>query len=103
MSGIRNIRRVTTYDASIPYTNNVQVNGADVGAGYGVYSSGSDYCLSFNGPDFYGLPRNTSKVKLRAYRWTMEQSLPYLGDVLVPFRAGEVVEWCFDRKDSAVD
>ena len=29
MSGIRNIRRVTTYDASIPYTNNVQVNGAD--------------------------------------------------------------------------
>ena len=30
MSGIRNIRRVTTYDASIPYTNNVQVNGSDV-------------------------------------------------------------------------
>ena len=29
MSDIRNIRRVTTYDASIPYTNNVQVNGAD--------------------------------------------------------------------------
>ena len=29
MSGIRNIRPVTTYDASIPYTNNVQVNGAD--------------------------------------------------------------------------
>jgi hypothetical protein len=29
MSGIRNIRRVKTYDPSIPYTNNVQVNGAD--------------------------------------------------------------------------
>jgi len=29
MSEIRNIRRVTTYDASIPYANNVQVNGAD--------------------------------------------------------------------------
>ena len=29
MSGIRNIRRVTTYDASIPHTNNVQVNGAN--------------------------------------------------------------------------
>jgi len=29
VSGIRNIRRVTTYDASIPYTNNVQVNGAN--------------------------------------------------------------------------
>ena len=30
MSEINNIRRVTTYDASIPHTNNVQVNGADV-------------------------------------------------------------------------
>ena len=30
MSGIRNIRPVTTYDASIPYTNNVQVNGSDI-------------------------------------------------------------------------
>ncbi len=29
MTEIRNIRRVTTYDASIPHTNNVQVNGAD--------------------------------------------------------------------------
>ena len=29
MSGIRNIHPVKTYDASIPYTNNVQVNGAD--------------------------------------------------------------------------
>ena len=29
MSGIRNIRRVTTYDSSIPYTNNIQVNGAN--------------------------------------------------------------------------
>ena len=29
MSEIRNIRPVTTYDASIPHTNNVQVNGAD--------------------------------------------------------------------------
>ena len=30
MSPINNIRRVTTYDASIPYTNNVQVNDADL-------------------------------------------------------------------------
>ena len=29
MSPINNIRRVTTYDASIPHTNNVQVNGAN--------------------------------------------------------------------------
>ena len=30
MSEIRNIRPVKTYDAAIPYTNNVQVNGTDV-------------------------------------------------------------------------
>ena len=46
MSGIRNIRRVTTYDASIPYTNNVQVNGADL-----VQVNGSDtiYPVNVNG------------------------------------------------------
>ena len=41
MSGIRNIRRVTTYDASIPYTNNVQVNGANL-----VQVNGADPVLS---------------------------------------------------------
>ena len=46
MSGIRNIRRVTTYDASIPYTNNVQVNGADV-----IQVNGADpvYPVNVNG------------------------------------------------------
>ena len=46
MSEIRNIRRVTTYDASIPYTNNVQVNGADL-----VQVNGSDtvYPVNVNG------------------------------------------------------
>ena len=46
MSGIRNIRRVTTYDASIPYTNNVQVNGSEV-----VQVNGADtvYPVNVNG------------------------------------------------------
>jgi len=46
MSEIRNIRRVTTYDASIPYTNNVQVNNADV-----VQVNGADtvYPVNVNG------------------------------------------------------
>ena len=46
MSEIRNIRRVTTYDASIPYTNNVQVNGADL-----VQVNGADpvYPVNVNG------------------------------------------------------
>jgi len=46
MSPINNIRRVTTYDASIPYTNNVQVNNADV-----IQVNGSDtiYPVNVNG------------------------------------------------------
>ena len=46
MSGIRNIRRVTTYDASIPYTNNVQVYGADL-----IQVNGADtvYPVNVNG------------------------------------------------------
>lgn len=49
---------------------------------------------SFNGPDFYRLPRNTAKIKLIKQAWTVPQSLPYLdGDALVPLRAGETVAW----------
>ena len=46
MSEIRNVRPITTYDASIPYTNNVQVNGADV-----VQVNGADpvYPVNVNG------------------------------------------------------
>ena len=49
MSGIRNIRPVATYDASIPYTNNVQVNGADV-----IQVNGADqvYPVNVNGIPF---------------------------------------------------
>ncbi|KAI8008801.1 hypothetical protein LOK49_LG07G02153 [Camellia lanceoleosa] len=32
---------------------------------------------SFNGPDFYGLPRNTSKIKLIKSRWKVPESLSY--------------------------
>ena len=46
MSEIRNIRPVTTYDASIPHTNNVQVNGADV---VQVNGANSIYPVNVNG------------------------------------------------------
>jgi len=49
MSEIRNIRRVTTYDASIPHTNNVQVNGADV---VQVNGASSVYPVNVNGIPF---------------------------------------------------
>jgi len=49
---------------------------------------------SFNGPDFYGLPRNTTKIRLVKQDWIMpEQIVVHGNDVLVPLRAGEVVKW----------
>ncbi|MBK8337420.1 MAG: dihydroorotase [Sterolibacteriaceae bacterium] len=49
---------------------------------------------SFNGPDFYRLPRNTDRITLVKRSWQVAQNLTYLeDDALVPLRAGEAVEW----------
>jgi dihydroorotase len=51
---------------------------------------------SFNGADFYGLPRNTEQVTLVKESWKVPGSLPYDGDVLVPLRAEQMVHWKFE-------
>ncbi|MDP1521820.1 dihydroorotase [Methylotenera sp.] len=48
---------------------------------------------SFYGADFYGLPRNIEQVTLVKESWTVPESLPFDGDVLVPLRAGQQVYW----------
>jgi len=48
---------------------------------------------SFYGADFYGLPRNTTQITLIKESWTMPETLPLAGDVLVPLRAGQTVQW----------
>ena len=49
---------------------------------------------SFNGPDFYGLPRNAGTITLQREAQVVPASLDYLpGDRLVPLRAGETVAW----------
>jgi len=49
---------------------------------------------SFNGADFYGLPRNTGSVTLVEQSWTMPDEIAYAdGDTLVPLRAGEALHW----------
>lgn len=48
---------------------------------------------SFFGADFYGLPRNASKVTLVKQSWQVPASLPYEGDALVPLRAGQMLNW----------
>jgi len=48
---------------------------------------------SFNGADFYGLPRNTDTITLVREAWTMPEQLPLAGETIVPLKAGETVHW----------
>jgi dihydroorotase len=49
---------------------------------------------SFNGPDFYGLPRNTGAVTLARQDWRAPEAYRYAGgETLVPLRAGELLRW----------
>ena len=49
---------------------------------------------SFNGADFYRLPRNTGTVTLERQACAVPAGLPYGADEeLVPLRAGETVAW----------
>ncbi|WP_093141064.1 dihydroorotase [Pseudoxanthomonas sp. GM95] len=48
---------------------------------------------SFNGPDFYRLPRNTDRIVLERTAWTVPASYPLAGSAVVPMRAGEQIAW----------
>ena len=48
---------------------------------------------SFNGPAFYGLPRNEGKVTLRKQPWTLPDTLPYGDAQLKPLGGGETLSW----------
>jgi dihydroorotase len=48
---------------------------------------------SFNGPDFYRLPRNEGRIMLRRERWTIPESLPFGDDDIVPLAGGESLDW----------
>ena len=49
---------------------------------------------SFNGPDFYRLPRNNGSITLIRQAWTVPAEYPLgPGNVLVPLRAGETLAW----------
>jgi dihydroorotase len=48
---------------------------------------------SFNGPDFYGLPRNTGTVTLKREAWTLPEVLPFGEAQLKPLRGGETLAW----------
>ncbi len=48
---------------------------------------------SFNGPDFYGLPRNTKNITLRKEDWQIPDHYALGDDTLVPFLAGQTINW----------
>ena len=48
---------------------------------------------SFNGPAFYGLPRNQGRVTLRRENWTIPAELPMGDTTVVPLNSGETINW----------
>ncbi len=48
---------------------------------------------SFNGADFYGLPRNTDIITLRRESWTPPESFAFGEAQLKPLRSGDVLPW----------
>jgi dihydroorotase len=48
---------------------------------------------SFNGPDFYALPRNTETITLRRESWTPPESFAFGEAQLKPLRSGEALPW----------
>jgi len=48
---------------------------------------------SFNGPDFYALPRNTGTVTLHRETWTLPTEVPMGDATVVPLNGGESIGW----------
>lgn len=48
---------------------------------------------SFNGPDFYGLPRNKQTITLIKQDWKVPDHYPLGTNQLVPFLAGQTINW----------
>jgi len=48
---------------------------------------------SFNGPDFYSLPRNQGTITLTKENWTPPESYPFGDAQLKPLRSGETLPW----------
>ena len=52
---------------------------------------------SFHGADYYGLPRNSSKITLRRNGWQMPAEFGFADDVVIPIRAGNSIVWQLEK------
>lgn len=50
---------------------------------------------SFNGPDFYNLPRNNETITLYREEWSIPAELPLGNTTVVPLNGGETIGWKF--------
>jgi dihydroorotase len=48
---------------------------------------------SLNGPDFYGLARNSDTITLTRRSWQIPSSLSFGDEVIIPLGAGETLNW----------
>jgi len=48
---------------------------------------------STNGPDFYNLPYNQSKITLKRESWKIPASLPFEGSEIIPLGADNTINW----------
>jgi dihydroorotase len=48
---------------------------------------------SFNGPDFYNLPRNSDTVELHKTAWQVPETLAFGENKVVPIKANESISW----------
>ncbi|WP_137939148.1 dihydroorotase [Chitinivorax sp. B] len=49
---------------------------------------------SFNGADFYSLPRHSDTITLVKESWTVPAEYQFGDSTVVPLRAGETIGWC---------
>ena len=49
--------------------------------------------MSLNGPAFYQLPKNSGSISLQKKEWKLPQALPYPAGSLIPFKAGQTLQW----------
>jgi dihydroorotase len=55
--------------------------------------------MSLNGPAFYALPVNNSKIVLQKSSWIVPDTLPFGQQSLVPFKAGQKLQWKVTSND----
>ena len=55
--------------------------------------------MSLNGPAFYQLPVNNSQIVLQKSSWTVPDTLPFGQQSLVPFKAGQKLQWKVTSND----